>query len=172
MVRKARQTTRARQKAKGRIKAPLILADVQPNWHSMHKNSGVILYWLVLLALVVLNLMAALVVPVLQVSVSSQKLLLIVIALGFFFGYVANKMFSTIENLEAKHHVFARLLVPAAAMLNIFLISLATNRFAALLGIGFKHEPLIISIAYGAAFIIPSLFSAVATAASNSRSGK
>jgi len=180
LVRKARHTARVMRKKAlgriGRIKAPIILAAVKLKGSSMHKNSGIVLYWLVLLALVVLNLMAAIVVPVLQVSVGSQKLLLIVAALGFFFGYVANKLLSLIENLEARHHVFARLLVPATAMLNIFLVSHAANRVVAFLGIGFKHDPLIVSIAYGAAFMVPSLFSAAAAAASNissrSRVGK
>ncbi len=173
MVRKSRRIVRIRhKKARGRIKAPIILAAVEPKGHSMHKNSGIVLYWLVLLALVILNIMSALVLPALQISVSSQKLLLIVIALGFFFGYVTNKLLNMIENLEAKHHIFARLLVPAAAMLNILVISLATNRIVDFLGIGFKHNPVIISLAYGAAFMIPSLFSAAGSAASKISSGR
>ena len=167
MARDARHTVSAkRKKARGRLKSPIILAAVEPKGHSMHKNSGILLYWLVLLELAILSLMAALIVPVLQVSVSSQKLLLIVMALGFFFGYVANKLFAMIENLKVMHHVFARLLVPSATMLNIFAISLATNRVMASWGMDYKYEPFIISIAYGAAFLVPSLYSAVAAATS------
>ena len=95
---------------------------------------------------------------------SGEKLILIVAALGFFFGYVTNRLLNLVENIEAKHHLFARLLVPAAAMANLFIISLATNSFVAYIGIGYRHDPVLISLAYGISFIIPSVLSGAVTA--------
>ena len=159
---------RSRRAGKGRpiniIKKPIILAAVEPKGHSMHKNSGIVLYWFMLLALVILNMLMVLTIPILQIAINGQKILFIVAALGFFFGYVTHRLVNLIENLEVKHHFFARLMVPAAAIANLFIISLATNQFVAYIGISYRHSPILISLAYGIAFIVPSVVSGAATA--------
>ncbi len=155
---------RSAKSAAARIKKPLLLAHVEPKDHSMHRNSGPVLYWLIVLALIVLNMLSVIVIPVLQISASSQNVLVVVAVLGFFFGYVTHRLINLVDNLEAKHHFFARLLVPAAAILNLFVVSSATNRVSAALHLGFTHNPIYISLAYGIAFILPSVGSAVAAA--------
>ena len=160
----AKRVRRGKKSIGTRIKRPIILAAVEPRGHSMHRNSGIVLYWLMLLALVVLNMLAVLTVPVLQLALAGPKIILIVAALGFFFGYVTDKLVNLVENLETMRHLLARLLVPAAAMANLFIISLATNSFVSYLGIGYRHDPVIISLAYGISFIIPSVLSGAVTA--------
>ena len=159
---------RSRRTGKGRsnniIKKPIILAAVEPKGHSMHKNSGIVLYWLVLLSLVILNILMVLTIPILQIAINGQKILFVVAMLGFFFGYVTHRLVNLIENLEVKHHFFARLMVPAAAMSNLFIISIATNSIVAYIGIGYKHDPVLVSLTYGIAFVIPSVVSGAATA--------
>ena len=162
----AKRVRRGKKSVGLRIKRPIILAAVEPRGHSMHRNSGIVLYWLMLLALVILNMLMVLTIPVLQIAIRSEKIVLIVAALGFFFGYVTNRLVSLVENIEAKHHLFARLLVPAAAMANLFMISLATNSFVAYIGLGYRHDPVLISLASGISFIIPSVLSGAVTAGS------
>lgn len=146
------------------VKKPLLLANVEPRGHSMHRNSGLVLYWLIILALIVLNTLAVIAVPVLQLSASSEKVLVVVAVLGLFFGYVTHRLVNLVDNLEPAHHFFARLLVPAAAILNLFVVSSAANRVAAALQLGFTHNPIYVSLAYGVAFVLPSLGSAAAAA--------
>ncbi len=155
---------RSAKSAAARIKKPLLLAHVEPKGHSMHRNSGLVLYWLIVLALIVLNMLSVIVIPVLQISASSQNVLVVVAVLGFFFGYVTHRLINLVDNLEPTHHFFARLLGPAATILNLFVISSATNRLSTALHLGFTHNPIYISLAYGVAFILPSLGSAVAAA--------
>lgn len=146
------------------VKKPLLLAKVEPFGHSMHRNSGLVLYWLIVLSLIVLNTLAVIVIPLLQLSTNSQKVLVVVAVLGLFFGYVTHRLVNLVDNLEPTHHFFARVLVPAAAILNLFVVSSAANRVAAALHIGFIHNPIHVSLAYGVAFILPSLGSAAAAA--------
>ena len=170
-TRKASRGSRKNARAGTYIKKPLLLAHVEPNGHSMHKNSGLVLYWLIVLALIVLNMLSVIVIPILQISASSQNVLVVVAVLGLFFGYVTHRLVNLVDNLEATHHFFARLLVPAAAILNLFVVSSATNRVSAALHLGFTHNPVYISMAYGIAFILPSLGSAAAAAYSLYSSG-
>lgn len=170
---RSRRSARKSARAGASIKKPLVLAHVEPKGHAMHKNSGQVLYWLIVLALVVLNMLSVLVIPVLQISSGSQNVLVVVAILGLFFGYVTHRLVNLVDNLEATHHFFARLLVPAAAVLNLFIVSSATNRLSAALHLGFTHNPVYISMAYGVAFILPSLWGAVAAAYSmHARSGR
>ncbi len=182
MAKKRSNTKRARKASRGSkknaragtsIKKPLLLAQVEPKGHSMHKNSGLVLYWLIVLALIVLNMLSVIVIPILQISASSQNVLVVVAVLGLFFGYVTHRLVNLVDNLEATHHFFARLLVPAAAILNLFVVSSATNRVSAALHLGFTHNPVYISLAYGIAFILPSIGSGAAAAYSlYSRGGR
>lgn len=146
------------------IKKPLLLANVEPKGHSMHRNSGLVLYWLIVLSLIVLNTLSVIVIPLLQLSASSEKVFVVVAVLGLFFGYVTHRLVNLVDNLEPAHHFFARLLVPAAAILNLFVVSSAANRVAAALQLGFIHNPVYVSLAYGVAFVLPSLWGAAAAA--------
>ncbi len=143
-------------------KKPIILADVESRAHAMHRSSGLIIYWLSFLSLVVLNMLSAVAVSVLQFAMDSQKVLLIVAGLGFFFGYVSNKFVGLADNLEVRHHIFARLVIPAAAVLNLVIITSAANGLASFSGIGYQHSPALVGLAYGVAFALPSLASAAA----------
>ncbi len=163
---KVRKSYRVKKAAASivQIKKPLLLASVEPRGHSMHRSSGLVLYWLIVLALVVLNTLSVIAIPLLQLSASTGKVLVVVAVLGLFFGYVTHRLVNLVDNLEPTHHFFARLLVPAAAILNLFVVSSAANRMSEALHIGFIHNPVHVSLAYGLAFVLPSLGSAVAAA--------
>lgn len=157
------------------MKKPVVLASIKMKGHSMHRNSGLLLYWLTLLALVVLNMLVAIVVAILQLAMGARQFIFIVAALGFFFGYLTHKLVSLVENLEARHHFFAWLLVPAAAVANLLIVSSAANNLSSAIGIGYRYNPLLVSLSYGIAFMLPlfASFAAKAFAASSpSRSRK
>lgn len=155
-----RRSSAVAKKAGRVVKKPLILAYVEPKQHSMHRNSGIIIYWLTFLVLVVLNMLSAIAVSVLQFAVGSQKILFIVAFLGLFFGYVSNKFVGLAGSLKIRHHIFVRLIVPAAAVLNLVIITSAANGLSRLSGIGYVHSPVLAGLAYGVAYLLPSIFSA------------
>lgn len=160
------------------VKKPVVLASVELKGHSMHRNSGLLLYWLTLLALVVLNMLVAIVVATLQLAMGARQFIFVVAALGFFFGYLTHKLVSLVENLEARHHFFAWLLVPAAAMANLLIISSAANNLSSAIGMGYRYNPLLVSLSYGVAFMTPLLASfasrafTVSSSSNNSRNSR
>ena len=160
-LRKRNRGGRRKIKIKSAIvaKKPVLLAAVDSKSHITGRGSGLVLYWLTLLVLVILNMFSAVAVAVLQLALSGNKLLFIVAAIGFFFGYVTNRLVSHVDNLELKHHFFARLLVPAAAILNLLAVSSAANRLSEALQLGFTHNPIHVSLAYGIAFLLPPILS-------------
>lgn len=125
----------------------------------MHRNSGLLLYWLTLLAIVILNMLIAIVVAILQLATGPKQLFFVVAALGFFFGYLTYRLVSLVENLEARHHFFAWILMPAAAIANLLIISSAANNISSAIGMGYRHNPLLVSLSYGVAFVMPLLAS-------------
>ncbi|MBI2580413.1 hypothetical protein HYV85_01245 [Candidatus Woesearchaeota archaeon] len=157
------------------MKKPVVLASAGLKGHSMHRNSGLALYWLTLLALVVLNMLATISAAVVQFAIGGQKALFFVAAMGLFFGYVTYRLVSLIDNLEPRHHFFAWLLVPAAAMVNLFIISAAANNLSSAIGIGYRYNPLLVSLSYGVSFMMPLLASfasrafTVSSSSNNSR---
>ncbi|MBI2550064.1 hypothetical protein HYV83_02685 [Candidatus Woesearchaeota archaeon] len=157
-IRKKKGGGRRKIKSAGVVKKPVLLAAVDSKSHITGRGSGLVLYWLTLLVLVILNMFSAVAVAVLQLALSDNKLLFIVATIGFFFGYVTNRLVNHVDNLELKHHFFARLLVPAAAILNLLAVSAAANALALSLQIQPVHSPVTIAAAYGIAFAVPSVF--------------
>lgn len=167
--RKSHRGSRRKIKIKSTIvtKKPVLLAVVDSKSHVSSSSSALVLYWLTLLVLVILNMLSAVAVAVLQLALPDDKLLFIVAAIGLFFGYMTNRLVSHVENLELRHHFFARLLVPAAAILNLLAVSAAANAFAVSLRIQSVHSPVAIAAAYGIAFVVPSLLTFLRAAASS-----
>jgi hypothetical protein len=162
----AKKRAKRRSPRKGRhitvTKKPLLLAEVDPEAHGMHKSSGRIIYWLTVLLLAILNMLAALSVAVLQFAVSTGEILLIIAGLGAFFGYVSNKTISLSNDLLLRHHLFARIVIPAAAIINLVIITQAFNRLGKYAGIGHAHSPVLAGAAYAAGFALPSIIGWVA----------
>jgi len=144
------------------VKAPLILADVDSQSHAMHKDSGHIVYWLSLLILIILNMLAASAVSVLQFALSGFKAIIILAILGIFFGFASSRFTSRVANLETKHHILARVAIPAAAILSLVIVTSTANNLAMISGLGFVHSPTLAGLVYGIAFVMPSIASSAA----------
>lgn len=153
---------RARARGKSRetrvvVKKPISLAFGKPE--AMIANSALVIYWLALFALVVLGMLAAAVVGIVQIVVPDNRVLVIVAVFGLFFGYVANNLLGLVEHLEARHHFFARIFVPLAAVLNLFLVSSAANSLAFSVGVPSFHSPIAVSLVFALALAAPFLVS-------------
>ena len=157
MVKKrAKPATAAGRKVVVAGKNPVVLSNASRE-SSMSISSSLAFYWLSMLALVILGMLIALLVGVLEVLLPGSWVLVIVAALGLFFGFVAHNLVSLVENLEAGHHLFAKVLVPSASVLILLLISISSANFARSFGFLGNQNSLLIVFVYGVALVIPSL---------------
>ncbi len=122
-----------------------------------HPESAIALYWLAVLALVVLNLFAAIAVSVVQFAIKGNPVLVLVSSFGILFGFVSWRLVSSIDALEPKHNFFAHMIIPAAAIANLLVLTAAVNNFVFATNIGNIHDPVQIAFFYGISFAIPPL---------------
>lgn len=156
---KNRKKTGSRKRAGGkasiRIKKPVRLRP-HGNVLDTHVHSHALaIFWLILLAIVVLGMLASLVIGALHFAIGDARLLLIVAIIGFSFGLTIHKLVTLIGGLGARHHLFARLFVPSALVLTHLVVSSAAGRFAELYGLGARRSPVSISLVFLAGFLLP-----------------
>lgn len=127
---------------------------------SVKKIMSKIVYWLALLVTIIGNLIiSAALIPFLIVMKDVQ-LYLIIIILGIAFGLLFDLLLRDIENIDIKHHVIAAIFIPGMAIVNLFIITNLANRLIEVLEVAnVKHNPIMISIVYIIAFMIPYLIS-------------
>lgn len=127
---------------------------------SVKKIMSKIVYWLALLVTIIGNLIiSAALIPFLIVMKDVQ-LYLIIIILGIAFGLLFDLLLRDIENIDFKHHVIAAIFIPGMAIVNLFIITNLANRLIEVLEVAnVKHNPIMISIVYIIAFMIPYLIS-------------
>ena len=61
----------------------------------------------------------------------------------------------SIEHLEKKHHIFLAILIPVAALVNIFIASRISNNLIEMLGLTNVHNSILIAIVYAISFVLP-----------------
>ena len=72
------------------------------------------------------------------------------------FGYLFDQLIKDIENLENKHQIIAWAFIPALAIVNTYYMTSFANHVTNTLSLPFAlHSPILISITYVIAFILP-----------------
>lgn len=128
--------------------------------HELQPHSGMLLFWLSMLALLMLNMLAVLLFGLVSFMAGGGRALIIVIGLGLLFGIVTRRLLSMIDPLGPRHHFLAHALVPAAAIATLFAVGTSVNALSASLGLGFRHNPVAAGLAYGLAFVAPAAIAA------------
>lgn len=146
-----------RRRAVAVIKRPLVLKKHKSV--PMRRDSGLVIYWLALLAVIVLGMLASIVIGGMQLVSPDGRILVVVLVFGLLFGFVTHRLLGLIECLEPRHRFFARIFVPAALALNLFIVSSAASSLASWLGL-FSHNPLLVGLTFGAGLVLPSVVSA------------
>ena len=88
---------------------------------------------------------------------NSYILFALVIILGGTIGFLYNFLITDIGHLEKKHHVFAGIVIPLVAVLNLGVVVYATNRFISQLEVANQHNPWVVSVVFAAAVILPAI---------------
>lgn len=117
-----------------------------------------LLYWTSLLVLMVCNLLIAVFLVPFLLVLGGTLIYILVAVIGFVFGLFFNLLLRDIENLEAHHHLFATIFIPLVSLLNIALMTSASARIAEIIKVSFKLDPVIMSLFYVSAFMLPYLY--------------
>jgi len=113
------------------------------------------LYWSALVISIIGNfLIAVALIPFLLV-LSSTQLYFVIIVLAISFGAMFNLLINTIEALDPSHHIIAGVFIPALAIITIFVMVNVANRLSFVLQNPIHQNPILVSVAYVVAFIIP-----------------
>ncbi|MBI4149116.1 hypothetical protein HY491_01590 [Candidatus Woesearchaeota archaeon] len=115
-----------------------------------------IVYWTALLVAIVGNvIISAALIPFLIV-LRDFPLTLVIFTLGLTFGMLFNQLIQDIEFVDRSHHIIAGIFIPGLAVVNIFIMTRLANQFIALFQVqNTPHSPLIISVNYLVAFVLP-----------------
>ena len=115
--------------------------------------------WSAIIVVIFANLLISLILIPFLVVLNSWILYSIIAILGGVIGFLYNFLITDIGHLEKKHHILAGILVPIIALINIFIMILVSNKFTSNLTFvnNPEHNPLILSIIFAIALIIPYL---------------
>lgn len=138
----------------------IINSEEKKKKHFVFKqSSNRVLYWMSILVLITINILVSAVLIPFLVVLKGFALYLIIILIALVFGLVFNFLISDIEYLEKKHHVFAAILIPLIAVINLFLIVNVSNKLSSIFKINIQTNPITISIIYVIVFLLPYLLS-------------
>ena len=126
------------------------------------KTMNKLVYWLALLVTIIGNLIiSAALIPFLIVM-KDVSLYIIIITLGIAFGLLFDLLLKDIENIDFKHHIIAGIFIPGIAAVNLYIITTLANRLIEILEVtNVKQNPVIISVVYIIAFMLPFIISKV-----------
>lgn len=149
---------------KGWTKAELARVDSGIASHKVHdksnskKSLAKVVYWTALLVIAVCNLgLAVFLIPFFIVLGDTFSTLMVLI-IGGIMGTLFAFTIQDIEYLERKHHLFAMIFIPLTAIINIFIMVKASNFAAEVLIVEAYNNPLLMSLLYVLAFLIPYFY--------------
>ena len=121
------------------------------------KNSGLI-YWVGLLIAIIGNLIISVIfIPFLMI-LNSLQLYIVMGIMGLIFGSMFNLIIKDIERIKNQHHVYAGVLIPALALITVFVMTQVANTFNQIINNPNTHNPFIISIVYVLLFSFPYMW--------------
>jgi hypothetical protein len=126
-----------------------------------HKPLHELTFWMSITILVTCNFFLSIVlIPFLLVA-PTEFIVLFTIALGILLGLIFNHVLADLEHIEPHHHLFAMVLLPLIAIMNIVIVVHLSTFLAHALSLSITHQPWYIGILYGAAILLPSILSTV-----------
>ena len=135
-----------------------IFREAKNNKHPAIKFLDKSVYWIALAAAILGNFIISVVLIPFLLTLRDFQLYLVIITIGVTFGSLFELLIRSITHLEARHHLFFGFLVPIIAIINVFVITTYSKGLEKKLMIGSAYNPLVVSVVYGAAFIIPYVF--------------
>ena len=115
-----------------------------------------IMYWLVLLVALIANFIISIILIPFLVAMHGVSLYTIIIIIGFAFGAFFDLLIRDIEKIQDKDIIIAGIFLPLLALINVILMVNFSNNLQKVMGLSnIQHNPVIVSIAYVSAFILP-----------------
>ncbi|MDP3990064.1 MAG: hypothetical protein Q8Q01_02560 [archaeon] len=128
----------------------------QKGWYDVHFSK--IVFWSALVVIVFANVIVSLVMIPFLIVLNSWVLFSITVLLAGMIGFLYNFLITDIGHLEHKHHLMATIIVPAVALINLFVVVITSNSLIEQLGAGkSQNNPWLIAIVFAVAFTIPAL---------------
>lgn len=136
----------------------VIKSEKFQNYMHIQKQSNVVVYWGLIVLMVVCNFAASVFLIPLFVSSESYWIYLMVVVLGLVFGALFDIVIRNLEHIEKHHHTIASVLILLLAILNFTIVVIISNKLDVIIGFSVKHNPIIVSLWYVLAFIMPYAF--------------
>jgi len=115
-----------------------------------------VIYWVLLAVAIIGNMIISVILMPFLLTFKKIPLYGTVIILATMFGFLFDQLIRDIENLENKHHIIAWVFIPALAVINTYYMTSFTNHLTETLRLPIEHNsPLLISVTYVGAFMIP-----------------
>ncbi|HLG23366.1 MAG TPA: hypothetical protein VI564_00375 [Candidatus Nanoarchaeia archaeon] len=116
------------------------------------------MYIMLLLLITAANfIISAALIPIFM-ALSGIFLYVTIIVVGAGFGFLFELVIRGMEHLERRHHIILAFVIPIVSLVNAFIISRISNEIMRVLGLKNLHEPMLVSMVYSVAFVMPYFF--------------
>jgi hypothetical protein len=133
-------------------------SDEKNKKHETFKKAAhPLLYWIGISVAVIANLLLSLTLVPFLMFLKSFPLYIIIGVIGLAFGFVFKVLIKDIEHVDQKHHVVAGLFIPLVALVTVYVMVSAANRFNSIIKYENSHNPLIFGVIYVLCFGAPYL---------------
>ena len=127
-------------------KAIEIIQNAKAKKHPSIKLLDSSVYWILIAVIFIVNFGVSVAIVPLMMILNNPFIYFILIVLGFSFGLFFEQIIRSIEHLQKKHYVILVIVIPFAAIINLFVIS------------GLRGGFYLVGIVYSFAFVLPYLF--------------
>ena len=115
-----------------------------------------IVFWSALIVIVFANVVVSFILIPFLIVLTPWLLYALIIVLAGMVGYLYNFLITNIGHLQRKHHIWAGILVPVLAVINIAAMVWLSNHFIGELRVqNLPHNIWIAGLVFGVAFILP-----------------
>ena len=116
------------------------------------------MYLMLLILITAANfIISAALIPIFM-ALNGAFLYVTIIVVGAGFGFLFELVIRGMEHLEKRHHVILAFVIPAVCLVNSFIISRISNSIMKVLGLKNFQDPLLVSMVYSVAFVMPYFF--------------
>jgi len=117
-------------------------------------------YWVFLIIAVAGNFIISVILVPFMLILTGFYLFAVLFVIAFAFGILLNALLKEIQKIESKQHIIPILFIIAIALINVYIITVFTNKLEILLQLATPaHNPILMSATYVSAFVIPYLYS-------------
>jgi len=137
-------------------KASEILRQAPARKSEFIKVLDAALYWILLAVAILANFIVSIVLVPFLLVLTGGLLYGALFFLGLVFGTMLDVVVRETEFLQRQRYVMAEILIPAVALINIYMITKLSNSLATKLALpGSENRPVVVALVYVVAFILP-----------------